>query len=49
MPETLRTLCNKMQIPLTYSPLVRLNMLTVKCGGGLAAAEAMRLVQSAYR
>lgn len=46
-PETLCMLCNKMQIPIHLFTPVRLNMFSARCGGGLAAAEAMRLVQSA--
>lgn len=40
-------LCNEMQIPAHLFTPIRLNMLNTKRGGGLAAAEAMRLVQSA--
>lgn len=47
LPETWFMLCNKMQIPAHLFTPVRLNMFSTKRGGGLAAAEAMRLVQSA--
>lgn len=46
MPETLCLSCNKMQIPIHLFTPVMMNTFSAKCGAGLAAEEAMRLVQN---